>query len=153
MFQIKRFLVPFIGCIIAASCLDEPECVRINNNVAGFLLKTPGTNESKSVRFLEVSILGIDSLFIERKNVKSVIIPLNYFSTETSIRFVRPGDVIDTVTIGYKVQTQFISEDCGERYYLSSLEVVHHTFDSIRVISNLPGKDNKAKNFEIFFDE
>jgi hypothetical protein len=164
--MLEKLFGPALLIILAFSCLEEPECIGLNNNVVGISFINLDKEASDSVSF--------DSLFIDARKViyiakdpvtftaddadttiilSTMTLPLNYFQQQT--RFVFGfGDNMDTLTLNYKSQAQFVSEDCGERYVISELTADGTgILDSIRVISGKPGTSTiSVKNLQIYFE-
>jgi hypothetical protein len=132
---------------MASSCLEEPECLNLNNHIIGITFKNKSDGKAAVVTFTNIKALGSDSVFVATGN--KVVAPLNYFKQETTYVFTQ-ADVVDTLQLSYKAQPQFVSVDCGERYVLSELEIVSHTFDSVRVLSRVPSNQTTANNIDIF---
>ena len=92
---------------------------------------------------------------IPRDSVKTFIqAPLDYFNTQTTYSFITSLHGVPTeerqLVLGYKVQAQFVSEECGPRYILSELHVQESAFDSVRIVNAEPSRDGNARNIEIF---
>ncbi len=146
--------------LFGVSCLDEPECYLLNNNVTGIYFRVMGSNRIDSLavrRFMINNRLEPGELTwdIPRDCVKTFIqAPLDYFNTQTTYSFITshhgvPG-AEKQLLLGYKVQAQFVSEECGPRYILSELHVQETGFDSVRVVNADPSRDGNARNIEIF---
>ncbi|HYG02751.1 MAG TPA: DUF6452 family protein [Chryseosolibacter sp.] len=149
---LSRLVLGLFSSLLAISCLEEPECVRINNNVAGITFRNLIDGSNQAVLWDEISMVGTDSIVSGRASVTSFVLSLDYFNNQTTVKF-RNQELIDSLVLAYRVQAQFISEECGERYFLSDLKLITHTFDSVRIVSAVPGKDTKAKNIEIYVNE
>jgi hypothetical protein len=132
---------------MASSCLEEPECLNLNNHIIGITFKNKSDGKAAVVTFTNIKALGSDSVFTATGN--KVVAPLNYFKQETTYVFTQTT-VVDTLQLSYKAQPQFVSVDCGERYVLSELKIVYHTFDSVRVLNRVPSNQTTANNIDIF---
>lgn len=131
--------------ILAASCLNEPDCYQLNNNVIGVSFRVMGSDKPDSVA-VSLQIAGssepIDT------TVTFVGIQLNITKDQTPLTFlIASGDRI--LNLGYSLKTQFVSEECGSRYIFSDLRILNSTFDSARVVNSTPGK-NASINIEAF---
>src|SRR5690606_13635038 len=73
-----------------------------------------------------------------------MMLPLNYLSQQTTFYFQRPDGSFQTLGLGYKAQTQVVSEDCGERFVLSDLNILSHHCDSARVAFATPVSESGA---------
>lgn len=123
-------------CLIAFSCLDEPDCFQLNNNVILLNFKIlGGGNDRYPVASVETP--DVDTVFLEDAVLTSgVPIPLNPYSTTTRYTFFG-NDVPHDLVLSYTSQVQFVSADCGERYVFSGLQAAG-TFDSIRLVNSTP---------------
>ena len=167
--MLKKLIGPVLLFILAFSCLEEPECIGLNNNLIGLSFVNLDTEASDSVT--------LDSLFIDGKKIfyaatdsglyyipytteyndttvslASMVLPLNYLQEETIVVF-GFEDHSDTLALKYKSQSQFVSEQCGQRFVLSDLSAASPDIDSIRIVSEKPGTSTvKTKNIEIYFE-
>ena len=64
--------------------------------------------------------------------------------------FFADGDSLDILQLTYLSQVQFVSEDCGEKFVLSRLRVGEHSFDSVRLVVDVPTQAGNTINIEIF---
>lgn len=81
--------------------------------------------------------------------VTRVNLPLNYFADETTF-FFQNGETVDLLRLNYVSQAQFVSENCGEKFVLSKLRVVEHSFDSVRLVRDVPNSSGGVIHIEIF---
>jgi hypothetical protein len=163
----KRIFPSLFILLLALSCLEEPECIGLNNNILGLSFRALNEEATDSVSFDRLFLNGTKYLYMTTATgiayvpftdadsdttiiLSSMIVPLNPFSQETTLVF-GFGDDSDTLKLSYKSQAQFVSEDCGERYVLSELTAESDgALDSVRIISNRPGTTTaSAKNIEI----
>ncbi|RAW03319.1 DUF6452 family protein [Pseudochryseolinea flava] len=134
--------------IIIASCLNDPDCFRINSNVIGISFRVMGTGKSDTLRMYGVTTQNTDSTFYRNTAATGIGIPLDFTTTESEYLFqTTRGDY--SIALKYDVNVQFVSEDCGSKYVLENLETTGHTFDSIRLVSRTPGT-TAGGNIEIF---
>jgi hypothetical protein len=147
--MVKRsaWLVVFI--VIAAACLDEPDCFNLNNDVIGISFKKLEDSRTDTVSFVAYGVLqpalvaGLDTA------VSRVYMPLNYFEDETAYVF-ETTDARHLLRLGYVSQAQFVSENCGEKFVLSELRVLETSFDSVRLVTDTPTSDAGTIHIEIF---
>jgi hypothetical protein len=145
----KTGLFSFV-LIIAVSCLNEPDCYQLNNDTVVIDFKILGGG-SDVVRL--TSIESPEAVVIFSGDTASrIALPLNPKYEET--HYTLHGALGDNMLqFGYKRQVQFVSEECGERYYFQDLNVLGHDFDSIRIVSTIPSPTplpSGAKNIEIY---
>jgi hypothetical protein len=136
--------------ILAISCLDEPDCFRLNNNFAGIAFKKMYDGEADTVSLIGVQASGTDSIFNSYVLTNAVYLNLNYFAEQTSFTIESLNDGINQLVLGYDVRTQFVSEDCGARYVLSNLQILSANYDSIRLIDGTPGASRQGANIEVY---
>jgi len=136
--------------IIAVSCLNEPDCYQLNNNTVVIFFKIIGGGND-AVQLISVQSPDTDSIF-EASTESKIVLPLNP-KTEQTLYTLQGTDDTNTLVFGYKRQVQFVSEECGERYYYQDLNVLSHDYDSVRVTNTIPTPEPEpsgAKNVEIF---
>jgi hypothetical protein len=134
--------------LFAVSCLDDPDCFLLNNDVIGISFRVLGSNLPDSVKVESVTVNNI--LYTSDEPVITFL-PLlaDRFSQSTHVELASAG-VTRIVDLGYNVKVQFVSEDCGARYILSDLVTTNHNYDSINIINPTPGRDGSSKNIEIY---
>jgi hypothetical protein len=129
--------------ILLVSCLDDPDCFQLHNNVLGITFRVLGTGRADST-FLKNPDTG-DSSFLPY-----ISFYLNYFQEEERYVFHGRGEKENLLDIQYNVRNQFVSEDCGSRFVLSDLQILNYDFDSARVVNANPGKVPGGANIDIF---
>ncbi|HEX6891344.1 MAG TPA: DUF6452 family protein [Chryseolinea sp.] len=137
--------------IIAVSCLNEPDCYQLNNDTVVIDFKIIGGG-GDVVQLIGVQSPESDVIFYGDTTVSSIPLPLNPKMEETIYTF-QGADGGNTLQFGYKRQVQFVSEECGERYYFQDLNVLEHDFDSVRIVNSIPAPTplpSGAKNIEIY---
>jgi hypothetical protein len=148
---------------VSVSCLNEPDCFLLNNNIVGISFRTllnDSTSEVRSDTFLTVSAVGAKEAIVTNGVGSKLAVPLNFFNDSTKVVFqileagggVIDSILFDTLILQYNAQAQFVSEDCGERFVLSNLTIVKHTFDSVRLVNRTPGRDETSNHIEIVFE-
>src|SRR5688500_13476479 len=74
--------------MLAISCLDEPECFSLNNNVIGIAFKKMSDSQADTVIFFSVWAEGTDSVFRTSVALTGIDkLPLNYYQNETIFHF------------------------------------------------------------------
>jgi hypothetical protein len=144
----KTGLFSFV-LIIAVSCLNEPDCYQLNNDTVVIYFKIIGGGNDA----IQLTSMTPESDSIFANSTASMIaLPLNP-KTEETFYTLHGVDGDNTMQFGYKRQVQFVSEECGERYYFKDLDVLGHDFDSIRIVSTIPAPTplpTGANNIEVY---
>ena len=139
------FLVFFL---LAAACLDEPDCYNLNNYIIGISFRKLVGSTADTVAFTSIRTEAPVVIFAA-DTISKISLPLNYFENETTFLF-ENADTTRILRLGYSSLVQFVSENCGERFVLSDLRVLEHSFDSVRVMSTTPAKEAGTTHLEIF---
>jgi hypothetical protein len=148
-----KHILPFLVILfIALSCLEEPDCIGLNNNYVGITFKDSAGN-ADTLAVGQLILIGKETsvLFLEEDTVTSAVVVLNYFEKESNF-LLRVADKDYDLKMTYGSQAQFVSEDCGERYVLSKLEATSATIRQITVTSQTPGSNASSKNLEIVLE-
>lgn len=140
------FLVFFL---MAAACLDEPDCFSLNNYIIGISFRKLADSTADTVAFTRIRA-EVPEVIFAGDNVSKIFLPLNYFENETSFLFESANSTTHLLRLGYSSLAQFVSENCGERFVLSDLKVLEHSFDSVRVLSTTPAREAGTTHLEIF---
>jgi len=150
----KRFSWFVFFSITAISCLDQPDCYQLNNNVAVFGFKIIGGGNDVYV-LNGVHTPGTDSVLLENlTGSNNVSLPLNPYANEINYAFegyFEPYGALETknLNLSYEALVQFVSEDCGERHVFSGMSVISTDFDSIRILNSVP-TNPPSSNFDIY---
>jgi hypothetical protein len=149
--MLKRAVWFLILTAIGFSCLDEPDCFSLNNNVIGISFKKMSDGKADTVYFESVTADGTTTVFLENSLVTGIDkLPLNYYTGETVFHFTALGRTYD-LPLTYTARTQLVSEDCGERFVLTNMKLGEHSFDSVRALSTTPKRsDGTGAQFEVF---
>jgi hypothetical protein len=123
--------------VVASSCLDEPECFGLNNNIVGISFRKLLDGKADTVFFSRIISDETDSVFYEATLATGIDLPLNYYQNQTIYHFEGLGENYE-MQFDYNAQTQFVSEDCGERFVLTDLAVASVGFDSLRLMARNP---------------
>src|SRR5690606_15941266 len=146
--MIKKGIWLVFLCVVAVSCLDEPDCFLLNNHIMGIAFKKIDTGGADTVAITGVApfpeIVTRDTVSTTR-----LFLPLNYFQDETTL-FIKDLESTRYLRVGYRAQVQFVSEKCGEKFVLTDLTVLEHSFDSVRLVTNVPTRDGTSVQIEIF---
>jgi hypothetical protein len=140
--------ISFLLCV-SISCLEEPDCVNIRNDVVGVTFKNFTDGKASNQQIDTVKAVGASLLLGLNTKTSKILLPLDY-TRDTTFYTLRIQDTTYQLVLTYTSQPEFISEACGERFVLGSLKIADHSFDSIRVVSPKPGIDKNANNIEIF---
>jgi hypothetical protein len=139
--------------ITAISCLDQPDCFQLNNNVAvvGFKIIGGGTDV---VSLTQVTSPGASDVIAKKGDVSSVNLSLNPYANEISYAFegtFKPNGehVVNQLNFSYLALVQFVSEDCGERHVFNDMKVISSNFDSVRILNTVP-TNPPTSNFDIY---
>jgi hypothetical protein len=128
--------------ILASSCLDEPDCFSLNNNIVGIAFRKISDGQADTVFFKQIAVDGTDSVY-NNTLFTAIDLPLNYYQHETAYHFEGLTTTYD-LHFGYTAKTQFVSEDCGERFVLSDLVVTAPAFDSLRLMATTPKRERQT---------
>lgn len=141
--------VVFISCILLSACYEDPDCINLRNDILGITFKKVSTGEDETVEIISIILSGSDSVFNASKAAAKVYLPLNVNGTTQTIDFnFSKGSFM--MVVEYKSQAQFESVDCGPRFVLTDLKVKEHTFDSLKVTSNVPFASASGTNIVVY---
>lgn len=150
--RIRNSLILLTGLIVVnTSCLDEPECFGLNNNIVGITFKNLEDGKVREMTFISIVAEGTETGLRSAITASTVTLPLNYFVDKTSYTF-HTSDTSYNLKLNYSSRTQFVSTSCGVKFILSDLEVAEHTFDSVRLVHAKPGNSANARNIELFLE-
>jgi hypothetical protein len=137
--------------IIAVSCLNEPDCYQLNNDTVAIDFRIIGGGVD-NVFLTGIQSPASDVSFARDTVVQKIPLPLTPKAEETLYTIsTAQGD--NFLNFGYKRQVQFVSTECGERYYYQELNVLEHDYDSVRVVNTIPVPSLSAatsKNVEVY---
>jgi hypothetical protein len=126
--------------ILTVSCLDEPDCFQLHNNIIGVTFRVIGTGQADSLLLKDATDRWV--------TVTSFTDSLNYFSNEGTFIFEEVNRT-RSLSFAYNIKNQFISEECGSSFVLSDLRLLGHEFDSVRIVNSSPTKTGGA-NIDIY---
>lgn len=143
----------FFLMMSVSSCLEDPDCFLLNNNVVQISFRKLWDGTTDTVTFIGIFAENAvkDSVFYSNSTISNgtVTLPLNYLENQTIYTFRQPQDT-SQLTLYYASKAQFVSEDCGERFVLTDLTVGSHGFDSVRVVNSNLSNNPSAPNIIIY---
>lgn len=141
--------------MLLGSCLDNDICLRGADNalIFGFIKLSDG--KADTVALYNIAATGVDSVFYKEHITDTLnILPqqaqvtVNPYGDTTQFVFQYPNEV-KKITVGYKTEVRFVSEDCGSERLQYDLKILSTDFDSVRVVRNSLNK-GKSINIEIY---
>lgn len=148
----KRLSWFVLFSILAVSCLDQPDCYQLNNNIALVTFKILGGGND-AVLLNKVTSPGAGMIFQDSLVSSTGIgLPLNPYSNEGSFTFDASylyGPVVQTLNLTYLARVQFVSEDCGERHVFTDIVSPSNDFDSVLVVNTVPANPPRT-NIELY---
>src|SRR5688500_4340314 len=148
--MIKRSAWLWIIILLTAGCLDEPDCFHLNNDLVGIAFKKLADSKADTVCFLGAGTEEPALVFYADTIVSRLTFPLNYFENETTLIFQDSTQTVRSLRLGYTSQAQFVSENCGEKFVLTDLRILEHSFDSVRLLRDAPSSEFGAIHIEIY---
>ena len=150
-FMMKKTIWFVFLLVTGISCLDEPACYSLNNNIIGIAFKKLSDNKADTLFFYTITAEGTDKAFGNDVLLTGIDkLPLNFYQNETVFHFEGLDKVYD-LQLGYSAKSQFVSQECGERFVLTKLKALVYSFDSIRVINPTPKRgDGGGTHLEIY---
>lgn len=130
--------------VMGVSCLDQPDCFRQNLNLVGISFRKMLGGQADTVYVLPVTSPGTqkDTYFLsDTVLAASLSLPVDYLNKENITTFSIVTVAVDgtqtphTLQVNYSSKTQFVSEDCGERFLVSGLNIIKTDFDSVQLVS------------------
>jgi hypothetical protein len=149
--MIKRTLWFLVFALMAISCLDQPDCFSLNNNVVGITFKRLSTGKVDTIGWTEIHPVGTEIVYVPTPTSKTFVnLRLDPYSNSTTFEIEAAGKLYD-LRVDYSSRPQFVSEDCGEKFVLTDLKVFSEAFDSVRVAVSTPKAQEVAgANIEVF---
>jgi hypothetical protein len=136
------------------SCLDQPDCLRTADTGLVIAFRKLEGGARDTVVLYQVTAVGADSIFYSPGNEPdtlkgtNALLAVDPFNTETSFTFYFHENQ-QKLQVGYTREMRFVSDECGSEIFLSSLEILNTTFDSVRVVNRQLTK-SRSVNIEIF---
>lgn len=140
---------------LLTGCDPEEPCIALTTSrykIGFFELKADGNRVPLLVNFDSVYALGSDSLFYRRKTAGESVLELNLNAESDTSTFVfkKPEQPADTLQLTYIRSFRLISPECGLEVRFTRPEVIQHTFDSVRVLTEELSRTTKGVDLEIY---
>lgn len=137
-----------VSATLLTSCFENPDCIGLKNDLVGISFRKLFDGQADTIQLVGLTVSGSDSVF-RQSTSSAIVVPLNSSELEEflNMKLVR-GDY--TMLLGYQVKPQFESVNCGPRFLFSNLEILQHSFDSVRVLNSSPFSGDLISNIEIF---
>jgi Family of unknown function (DUF6452) len=146
--------------VLFGSCLDNDICLRGADNALVINFKKLSDGLEDTVTLLNIESAGTNAVYyledpdtvnsIPSTNFSSdVLVLVNPYADSTHFTFNNfRGDTL-TLTVGYKTEVRFVSEECGSERLQYDLSIIKTTFDSVRVVRRSLDK-GRSTNIEIY---
>ncbi|WP_420582171.1 DUF6452 family protein [Reichenbachiella sp.] len=125
----REIVILIIGALMICACSEEPDCDlgKASNKVTiNFYSIEDSTALFK--KFIGVTERATDSVFYNSSDSLSSY-SLNLDATRDEITYVFVASTsVDTLTLRYHTQMEWLSEECGPSFYYEQLEVVGSSF-------------------------
>jgi hypothetical protein len=144
---VKKTSWIWVFTFLGISCLDQPDCYNLTNSNITIAFRKIADGRADTVVVLErfFQSRDLNGAFIDTDTVivTSLDFPIDYLTNGTnySIKEIEKTNILE---LGYKVQTQFVSEECGPRFFVSDLMMLSSDTDSARVTSAIPGSGSNV---------
>lgn len=146
----RNILIYMLLSLFAVSCLDGPDCIEKRNNLVGISFKQYSDFKTALSQQIDtVTARGAVAGLSGPAKTSSIVLPIDYLNDTTYLN-IKIAGMDHPLVLTYQSKVQFISNDCGEKYVLSSLHVAEHDFDSVSVINSTPGVNATVSNIVIF---
>jgi hypothetical protein len=131
--------------ILSGACLDQPDCFNLTNNSLTISFRKIADGALDTLFTPQLRIVGLDTVINAINNNTAIKLPVNFTATgmSLSLSHLEKQPLID---INYTVQPQFVSEECGPRFFLSNLTATSASGDSVRVINSTLGSGSSNIN-------
>ncbi len=156
-----------VFCLLAiGGCLDQPDCYQLNNNIVGIKFKKLFDNKADTLAIVDITTAGTDSIFYDTTLATGVYLPVDFLGDGNDFiintfnkniffnnNILYPGNQTPQtrlVDLTFSSKKQFVSLECGVRYILENLKIANHNFDSVRVLSSIPGNSTSTTNIEVY---
>ncbi|SMD33195.1 hypothetical protein SAMN04488029_1552 [Reichenbachiella faecimaris] len=125
----REVVIICLGILVLWACGEEPDCdleVPENNITVNFFNREDSTQQF--MEFISVTERSTDHVFYNSMDsLTSFELNLNPTVDEVTYVFVSSTSV-DTLTVSYTTQLEWLSEECGPYFFYSKLDVVGSSF-------------------------
>ncbi|MEO9806348.1 MAG: DUF6452 family protein [Reichenbachiella sp.] len=125
----REIVIVCLGLGLLWACGEEPDCdlgVPQNNIEIQFYSSEDST--AQFMKFVGVTERSTDSVFYTSKDsLSNFTLNLNPNTSQLTYVF-QTATAIDTLTISYNKQLEWLSEECGPTFFYSELEVLGSSF-------------------------
>ena len=150
----RNWLGIILVLMLASSCLESAECVKSGDTALVIEFKNLSDGKADTVTLYYISAVGSDSVFYKtdpdvlKQVLNPVLISVNPYAEQTEFTFVLETGPV-TLTVGYRNEVRFISEECGSDRVQRDLNILETQFDSVKVVNSVLTKDRRT-NIEIY---
>jgi hypothetical protein len=147
-----RFFLSSVLILLLSACLSEPDCLVTATTGVKISLRDQVTGIAKNVKFYSIIYDAKGNVLTD--SVKSIVLPVNPFATETTfiLEYASSGMATpktDTMTLTYTSQTVIVSPDCGGVIYHTNLAVKNYSFAIAPKVVNTQLSTLATLNLEI----
>lgn len=140
---------------LLGGCDPEEPCIALTTSrykIGFFELDAEGSRMPLLVNYDSVYALGSDSLFYRSSTAGAAVLELSLNAASDTSTFIlideaRPAD---TLQLTYIRNFRLISPECGLEVRFTRPEVIQHTFDSVRVLTEELSRTTKGVDLEIY---
>ncbi len=137
--------------------MDNDICLRGDDNALVIEFKKLSDGLTDTVTFLNIEATGTNAVFyLDDPDVldtlivdEAAVVTVNPYSDTTHFIFNNFRGETRTLTVGYKTEVRFVSEECGSERLQYDLKIIDTSFDSVLVVSNSLNK-GQSTNIEIY---
>lgn len=152
--------------VVLTSCLDNDICLRGSDNALVINFKRLSDGLTDTVTLQNIHSNGTNAYYyLNTPDVvdtipykgssgisaisKDVIVLVNPYANQSQFTFNNfRGDTL-TLTVGYKTEVRFVSEECGSERLQYDLKIIETSFDSVRVVQRNLNR-GRSTNIEIY---
>lgn len=142
----------FLFLLTCTACFDEPDCIKESSNLLYININRfdeEGAVERFAVKINSVQVAGLNGVFYAEDSISRIVVPLDPYAQQATI-IIDSEIAQDTLSVSYDGFTRLISPDCGTERFILDLDVVSHTFDSLRATETLLTPITTS-NYEIYY--
>lgn len=125
----RNFLFICLGLNLLLACAEEPDCdLGVSPNSAGVKFYNKEDSTDLFVKFIGVFERGSDSIFYTSDDSLSLFtLNLNPMAEQVTYVF-QSSTSVDTLTLSYVKQLEWLSETCGPSFMYGELDVIGSSF-------------------------